>query len=389
MLRMSLLATLAFSLCQTAAHAQMSHHQHASEAACEEVELRCASKVTPAFASDGTLWLAWMAGGQISVASSKDQGRSFSAPVQVTQEKLKLDWGPDARPQIVVEKNGGIALAFSIFRDKAFNGQVLATRSSDGGQSFAELQPITSSNESQRFAALGLDADGSVFAAWIDKRNRVPAQQEGRKYEGAGLFFASSKDGGAVYAEARLASRQHLRMLPAWPRVRRSRPSRCRVQEPVRRRCAGSRGHDVRRSGDAGRGSPRQQRRLADFRVPASWAQSFDLGRGHLPRELVHQRQGPQGAVLCPLAGRGPHLFRSASARPRRPQPTRPYVLTGPRGATMVWKEFDGEKTSVNAMTSHDEGKSWSTPVSDRHDDGHVRSPAAGQRRTRRPTCPG
>jgi hypothetical protein len=62
MLRMSLLATLAFSLCQTAAHAQMSHHQHASEAACEEVDLRCASKVTPAFASDGTLWLAWMAG---------------------------------------------------------------------------------------------------------------------------------------------------------------------------------------------------------------------------------------------------------------------------------------------------------------------------------------
>ena len=43
--------------------------------------------------------------------------------------------------------------------------------------------------------------------------------------------------------------------------------------------------------------------------------------------------------------------------------PTRPYVLAGPRGATMVWKEFDGEKTSVNAMISHDEGKSWSKPV--------------------------
>jgi hypothetical protein len=206
MLRMSLLATLAFSLCQTTAQAQMSHHQHASEAACEEVELRCASKVTPAFASDGTPWLAWMAGGRVSVASSKDLGRSFSTPVQVSQEKLNLDWGPDARPQIVVEKSGGIALAFSIFRDKAFNGQVLATRSIDGGRSFAELQPITADNESQRFAALGLDADGSVFAAWIDKRNRVPAQQEGRKYEGAGLFFASSKDGGATYSEAQLAS---------------------------------------------------------------------------------------------------------------------------------------------------------------------------------------
>ncbi len=35
---------------------------------------------------------------------------------------------------------------------------------------------------------------------------------------------------------------------------------------------------------------------------------------------LVHQRQGPQGAVLCPLGRRGPHVFRSASARPLRPQ---------------------------------------------------------------------
>ena len=91
MLRMSLLAIIAFSLCQTTAQAQMSHHQHASEAACEEVELRCASKVTPAFASDGTLWLAWMAGGRVSVASSKDLGRNFSTPVQVTKEKLNLD----------------------------------------------------------------------------------------------------------------------------------------------------------------------------------------------------------------------------------------------------------------------------------------------------------
>ena len=206
MLRLSLFATLAFSLCQTVAHAQMSHHNHASEAACDEATLRCASKVMPAYASDGTLWLAFMAGGRIAVTSSKDEGRSFSPPVQVTKEKLNLDWGPDARPQIVVDKNGGIALAFSLFRDKAFNGQVLTAKSGDGGRSFSEPRPITANNESQRFVALGLDTDGSVFAAWIDKRNRVPAKQEGRKYEGAGLFFASSKDGGATYSETKMAA---------------------------------------------------------------------------------------------------------------------------------------------------------------------------------------
>ena len=259
MLRTGLLATLAFALWHTAAHAQMSHHQHASEAACEDVVLRCASKVTPAFASDGTLWLAWMAGGQISVASSSDAGRSFSTPVQVTKEKLNLDWGPDARPQIVVEKNGGIALAFSLFRDKAFNGQVLATKSADGGKSFAEPKPITSNNESQRFVALGLDADGSVFSAWIDKRNRVPAKQEGKKYEGAGLFFASSKDGGAVYTEAQLATDNtceccRLGLAFAGP----GRPV------VVFRNIfeGGVRDHAVMTftdRGDAGRGSPRQQ----------------------------------------------------------------------------------------------------------------------------------
>ena len=197
MLRKSLLATIVLALWQPAAFGQMSH-QHASEAACEEPTLRCASKVTPTFAPDGTLWLAWMAGGQVSVASSKDAGHSFTAPVQITKERLNLDWGPDARPKIVVDRKGGIALAFSIFRDKAFNGQVLYTRSADGGQSFTELRPITSNNESQRFEALGLDADGSVFAAWLDKRNRVPAQQRGQPYDGAALFFASSHDGGAT-----------------------------------------------------------------------------------------------------------------------------------------------------------------------------------------------
>ena len=69
-------------------------------------------------------------------------------------KRLNLDWGPDARPKIVVDRKGGIALAFSIFRDEAFNGQVLYTRSGDGGKSFAEARPITANNESQRFEAL-------------------------------------------------------------------------------------------------------------------------------------------------------------------------------------------------------------------------------------------
>ena len=38
-------------------------------------------------------------------------------------------------------------------------------------------------------------------------------------------------------------------------------------------------------------------------------------------------------------------------------------MLAGPHGLTVAWKEFDGEKTTVNLMTSHDDGLSWSKPL--------------------------
>jgi hypothetical protein len=199
----TLILMSALVLWHGAASAQMSHN-HAAESACEGTELRCATKATPVFGPDGKLWLAWMAGGQVSVASSANGGQSFSPPVQVTRDKLNLDWGPDARPSIAVGREGRISLAFAIFRDQAFNGQVLVSHSDDGGKSFAEPRPITSNTESQRFGALALDADGTVFAAWLDKRNRVAVQQAGRKYEGAGLFFAVSKDAGTTYTDAQM-----------------------------------------------------------------------------------------------------------------------------------------------------------------------------------------
>ena len=360
-LRTKLHAMFAFALWQTAAYGQM-NHQHASEAACDDTVLRCASKVTPAFAPDGTLWLAWMAGGQISVASSKDAGVSFSTPVLVTKERLNLDWGPDARPKIVVDRNGGIALAFSIFRDKAFNGQVLYTRSSDGGKSFSELRSITSSNESQRFEALGLDADGSVFAAWLDKRNRVPAQEAGRKYDGAGLFFASSNDGGASYSEARLAQDNtceccRLGLAFAGP----GRPV------VVFRNIfdGGVRDHAIVTFD--GPATPGKVHRVSedDWQINAcphhgpslsiSAAGTYHVAwytNGKVRKGLFYARSSDGGQTFSsPIPiGRPDH------------NPTRPYVIAGPHETAMVWKEFDGEKTTVNLMTSRDDGATWSTP---------------------------
>jgi hypothetical protein len=362
MLRSGLLGTIGLGLCHAVAYGQMSH-QHASEAACEETVLRCASKVTPAFGPDGTLWLAWMAGGQVSVASSKDHGRSFSEPVVVTKERLNLDWGPDARPKIVVDRNGGIALAFSIFRDNAFNGQVLYTRSTDGGRSFAELRPITAGNDSQRFEALALDTDGSVFAAWLDKRNRVPAQQRGQKYEGAGLFFAFSKDGGATYSKSRLAQDNtceccRLGLAFAGP----GRP--VIVFRNIFE--GGVRDHAIMTFADPA--TPAELRRVSqdDWQISACphHGPGLSISTGGTYHVTWYTNGKARKGLFYARSQDGGRTFSNPLPVGRADRsPSRPYVLAGPQGMAIAWKEFDGEKTTVNLMTSHDDGMTWSTPT--------------------------
>ena len=57
------------------------HHHGPPPAACQTIALACASVATGAFGPDGKLWVTWSAGGRVSVASSSDLGKSFSAAV--------------------------------------------------------------------------------------------------------------------------------------------------------------------------------------------------------------------------------------------------------------------------------------------------------------------
>ena len=363
MMHQRLFLALALSLSPGSALAQMSHnHNHAAEAACDTTELRCATKVTPVFGQDGKLWLAWMAGGQVLVASSGDAGHTFASPAQVTQGKLDLDWGPDARPKIAVDRRGDIAVAFSIFRDRAFNGQVLVSRSTDAGKTFDAPQPITDNMESQRFEALAFDADGTLFAAWLDKRNRVPAQQGGGKYDGAALFFATSNDAGATYSQAKLAVESTCEC--------------CRLGlafdqagHPVvvfRNIFEGSiRDHAIVTFADLN--TPGEVHRVShdEWQIAACPHQGPSLSialsgtyhvtwytNGKVRKGLFYAQSRDGGKTFSDPMPIG---------QPDK-GPSRPYIIAGPQGTAMVWKEFDGEKTSVKLMTSADDGKTWSTP---------------------------
>jgi hypothetical protein len=59
-------------------------------------------------------------------------------------------------------------------------------------RSFAPPHAITSDPESQRFEAIALDADGSLFAAWLD----AAAQEAGISRIYGGIHFSFSVDAG-------------------------------------------------------------------------------------------------------------------------------------------------------------------------------------------------
>jgi hypothetical protein len=346
---------------QVPALAQMSHHPGTSET-CSEPTLACASKVTPTFAPDGSLWLSFAAAGRIAVAHSLDLGRTFTSPVFVNRDPLELDWGPDARPKIAVDREGRIFVAFAVFKDKAFNGQVLHTRSLDGGHSFAAPTPVTANMESQRFEAIALDADGSLFAAWLDKRNRVPAKARNGTYVGAALAFAWSNDHGTTVSDTRIAQDNTCECCRLG--IAFAAPGRPVVA--FRNVFGGTvRDHAITTFSDLQTPGPIYRISIDDWKT--------DVCPHHGPSLAIsadgayHLTWFTNGTVRKGLfyarSSDGGHSFSDPMPVGRGDRnPSHPTLVAAKDTLWLAWKEFDGQKTAVPVMMSSDEGLTWSAP---------------------------
>jgi hypothetical protein len=354
----------AFLLCHGAALAQEpGHHHHGGGApACPDSSLACATAATPAFAPDGSLWLAWSAGGRVMVARSTDLGRSFSAPVPITPEQERLDTGADARPAIVVDREGRVFVAYALFKDDAYNGVVMFTRSTDGGASFAPPRPLTDDPASQRFAALAVAPNGHLFAAWIDKREAAAAKSRGAEYPGAALAFAWSGDGGATFSTVRIARNNTCEC--------------CRLGvaftdrgQPVvlwRDTFGGlARDHAVTTFADPATPGPVYRVSVDDWEVDVCPHHGPALAL--TPDGAYHVAWFTQGRVRQGLFyARSTDGGRSFSAPmaigDARRQPSRPQLLAAAGALWLAWKEFDGETTTVSVTESRDGGVRWSQP---------------------------
>ena len=86
----------ALAIYSNASVAQMAHRHGETE--CTHSDISCASTVTPAFAPDGSLWIAWAGGGRVwcpqakAIAYgyfSKKIAKGFSYTVAIPQHRIR------------------------------------------------------------------------------------------------------------------------------------------------------------------------------------------------------------------------------------------------------------------------------------------------------------
>ncbi len=346
--------------------AQAQHHGHkidrvAKTPACSEPTLKCASTVTPAFGPDGTLWVAFAAAQRVLVARSRDGGRNFEPAVEVTPGPQQLDWGPDSRPKIVVDAKGRITVAYATFKDKAFNGQVFVSHAQEG-HTFTPPRPITENNESQRFEALGLDPEGRLFAAWLDKRNRPAARARGESYAGAALAYTWLSETAPAESSVALALDNTCEC--------------CRLGLAF----AGP-GKPVLMFRNIFQGSIRDHAILA-FASPTTMQPLIRVSDDgwktdacpHHGPQLAISEAGTYHAVWFTNGSNRQGLFYARAAggegfspplalgRPDK-APARPAVLAHKSRVFLAWKEFDGHNSLLFVKRSADDGQTWSAPA--------------------------
>ena len=360
----------------SAAHGHAGHGEHAAGSAapgdspyrslsagsCQEPTLACARSATPFFDADGALWLAWAAGGAISVARSTDLGATFGARAQVAMHPGTLDTGPDARPQIVVDGKGGIVVAYGFFRDKQWNAQVNISTSHDHGQTFSPPAPVSADSASQRFPSLLLDSSDRIFVTWIDKRLVAAATRSGQKKAGGSIATAWSDDGGKSFVSERIAYEDSCEC--------------CRIAValdggglPVmvfRAIYPGSvRDHAV--LDFAGAGAPVRAHRVAldDWKTDACPHHGPALavsGSGTYHVAWFTQGQVRQGTFYARSQDRGAHFTPPRPVGNPAAQPGRAALLARGTHVWLAWKEFDGKHASILLQESTDDGVTWSAP---------------------------
>jgi hypothetical protein len=336
------------TLATFAADAPHAHHGMSSAAA----ELGADG----AFDAHGVLWIVHKVDGRLAVSRSADEGRTWSKPLFVTPAPEPTDSGGDARPKLALGPRGELYVTWTKPLSKPYTGEVKFSRSLDGGRSFST--PLVVHHDRQeithRFDTLAVNARGEIFVAWIDKRDAAAAP-ETPAYRGAAVYFAVSNDRGASFrgdfkvaehscecCRIALAAQPDGTVAALWRHI---------FEPNIRDHATATLHADGTVTGFA-------RATVDDWHIDVC---------PHQGPGLAEDADGRRHAVWFTAAPPHPGVFYAALGANGATSPRKiggetaehaDLAVAGQRLA-IAWKEFDGHRTQLRAMTSDDAGASW------------------------------
>lgn len=320
--------------------------------------------VGAAFAPDGVLWVVGLdEAARLFVQSSADTGHTWSERRVLDTQGDRIAADGENRPKIAFGPDDSVVISYTKPLAKPYTGDIRMLRSGDGGTTFSPVftlhddrQPIT-----HRFESIAFDRAGDLYALWIDKRDAelARAKSGGKRaaYDGAAVYGKISRDGGKSFGpdlkladysceccRIALLETPQSGMVAMWRHVF---PNSIRDHALAPLSLLGQNRSPVRASEDEWKlaACPHHGPGLAN-------AQS-----GGFHSVWFAMRDGKAAVYYGRLAADG------KPAGPVRPLPDERAehadVAAHGRNVTIVWRSYDGKKTSLNAWLSTDEGHTF------------------------------
>ena len=313
--------------------------------------------VSAAFGPDGRLWRVVATHQFVYVDWSKDQGQTFSAPVQVNSQAQHIQTKDEDRPQIVVDRSGHVYVGYSAYSTLPWT--IWVSMSRDGGEHFSVPVLLSDKAKEARHYQLKLAVSPTdrLYAFWHDDR----ANPDGSKGAGNELYFATAQQPAGLDG---LVNQKLLGGQCECCRVAVAFDGEAQPLMLARFVYPGSiRDHGLLRSRGNGKEWSNWRVTFDDWRIEAcpEHGPAFTIS-GEGGYHMAWFTQGPirQGLFYARSMDRGQHFSAPVSFGDLNRLPSHPDVIVLGNRVVLTWREFDGASTTVSVMQSQDGGQSWS-----------------------------
>lgn len=314
----------------------------------------------------GRLWVVFAQNEYVYVVDATGANQSYSAPVAVNDTPEIIETNGENRPKIAVTDKA-IVVSWTQKTEGHFSGDIRFSRSLDGGRTFEKPRTINDDGQltSHRFDSLLTTADGIVYVAWLDKRNKLKAQDKGKLYPGSALYYAVSNDHGQTFSRnfavadnscecCRIgvapAGKNNLALF--WRHIYASTDT------------MNTRDHGFAIVSPTGETLSRERATVDDWQIDAcphhgpDIAPAYDAGY-HLAWFTDGRRRS---GIYYGFYDATKATTQRISAMDTSAGASHPQVMQANGRVYFVWKLFDGEQTQIRMATSNDAGETWSEP---------------------------